>query len=90
MISNTSSTLTIAIPSFSRPLDLDFTINSIFESNVQPTEVLVIDDNSPDKDHIEDILIKWTEKFDEKKTIFRYLISDINNGYDINLQKLVE
>jgi hypothetical protein len=82
-------TLTIAIPSYSRILDLNCAIDSIFRSNVMPTEILVVDDNSPEKIDIRNLLIDWKSKFKLRNTEFKFIMSDSNDGYDINLQKLL-
>lgn len=89
MLENSRQSITIGIPSYSRVLDLDFAIESIFNSVFYPDEILVIDDFSPDRDEILECLLKWSSKFDPKKTNFRFIMSDRNEGYDRNLQKII-
>ena len=85
-----SPSLTIAIPSYDRYQDLDYAIQSIYNSNLPPSEILVVDDNSPNQNEIINILKKWQLIFDKKNIKFRYVISETNEGYDVNLHKLLK
>lgn len=82
--------LTIAIPSYDRYEDLDYAIQSIFNSSIPPSEVLVIDDNSLQKKQIEIVLKKWELEFSKKNVNFKFILSEVNSGYDINLYKLLK
>jgi len=74
--------LTICIPSYNRPIELDRAIGSVIDYDVN---VLVSDDKSPKYKELETILLKYTNRSN-----FEYILSDKNNGYDRNLLNLVQ
>lgn len=83
------TTLSVAIPSFSRPNDLDYLLGTISLSNVLPDEIVICDDNSPNQNLIDQIIEKWVLKFNEINVPLKYVKNSINLGYDRNLKKLI-
>ena len=81
--------LSVAIPSYSRPRDLDYLLETIHAGSRLPDEVVICDDNSPDRDEIRGIVDNWCAAFAQTSCALRYLQNDVNLGYDRNLQKLV-
>ena len=84
-----ATTLSVAVPSFSRPDDLDYLLQTIHDGTELPEEVVICDDNSPDRDEIQVVVDKWRAKFDRSPCALRHLQNDLNLGYDRNLQKLI-
>ena len=74
--------LTVCIPSFNRPFELERAIDSVLDYDVN---VIVRDNHSPREREIFNILSKY-----KTRTNFKYLTSDKNNGYDLNLWRLIQ
>lgn len=51
--------ITIGIPSYGRPNDLNYLLKSIYELTNYPDEILVVDDNSPNGDEIAKVVNLW-------------------------------
>lgn len=81
--------LSVAVPSYSRPRDLDYLLETIHAGSRLPDEIVICDDNSPDRDEIQAVVDKWRPRFERSPCELRYLQNDLNLGYDRNLQKLV-
>jgi glycosyltransferase involved in cell wall biosynthesis len=82
-------TLTIAIPSYSRPADLNYLLETIYEGDQWPDEIVVADDNSPDQQLVTEVVNRWRDRFLRKNVKFVYLENDTNVGYDRNLKLLL-
>ena len=82
-------TLSVAVPSYSRPRDLDYLLETIHVGSRLPDEIVICDDNSPDGDEIGRVIDKWRQAFTRSATALRYIQNDVNLGYDRNLQKLI-
>jgi len=82
-------TLSVAVPSFSRPRDLDYLLETIHDGTDFPDEVVICDDNSPDQAEIRLIIDKWRAAFERSSSALRYVQNEVNLGYDRNLQKLI-
>jgi abequosyltransferase len=82
-------TLSVAVPSYSRPRDLDYLLATIHAGSRLPDEIVVCDDNSPDRDAIRHVIDRWRQAFAGSTTELRHLQNDVNLGYDRNLQKIV-
>ena len=86
---NRAITLSVAVPSFRRPGDLDYLLKTIHDGTELPDEVVVCDDNSPERTEIRGVVDRWRAAFGRSACALRYLENDVNLGYDRNLQKLV-
>ncbi|HEY9501992.1 MAG TPA: glycosyltransferase, partial [Pyrinomonadaceae bacterium] len=75
---NRSATLSIAVPSYSRPHDLDYLLETIHAGHRLPDEVVVCDDNSPDREQVGQVIDKWSEVFAGSGTVFRHIQNDVN------------
>jgi glycosyltransferase involved in cell wall biosynthesis len=82
--------LSLAIPSFKRPNDLNELLRSISESTVMPFEIIVIDDCSDNFNEIKFILDQWKKFFLMQNVLFRYKRNSVNVGYDKNLRELIK
>jgi len=82
-------TLSVAVPSYSRPNDLDYLLQTIHAGSRLPDEIVICDDSSPDREEIERVIDRWQQAFAGSTTTLRYLQNDVNLGYDRNLQKLI-
>lgn len=78
--------LTIGIPNYSRPSDLDDLLNSLSKSTVSPDEILICDDHSPEEEEIHEVIRKWMSFFGSKLIFLR---NQTNIGYDRNLKKII-
>lgn len=86
---NRTATLSVAVPSYSRPDDLDYLLQTLHDGAELPEEIVICDDNSPDRDEIQRVVDKWRASFDHSPCGLRYLQNELNLGYDRNLQKLI-
>ena len=85
----TQPTLTVAIPSYSRPGDLNYLLETIYGGEQWPDEIVVADDNSPDQQLVTEVVNRWGERFLRKGVKFVYRENDSNVGYDRNLKILL-
>ena len=83
------SSISVAIPNYRRLTDLEICLNSIYNQNVSPSEVLLHDDASPNKEELESLIYKFSKKFSSKGIKFKYKISKTNVGYDCSLRSLL-
>ena len=81
--------ISIAIPNYKRFTDLEVCLNSIYGQIKLPSEVLIHDDASPDKEKLESLISKFSKKFTSKGISFKYKISKKNIGYDSSLRTLL-
>ena len=84
------TTITVAIPSFSRPFELNELLESISRSTRLPDEILVCEDCSPKQSEISLVAKKWERYFSDKDIRFVYVENNENCGYDKNLRNLFE
>ena len=79
--------LTIGITSYNRPEELIRSIKSIKTSYVDDVEVVVSDDNSPQKDEIAGLVAECALTSDIN---IRFCPNEINLGYDMNLASILQ
>lgn len=77
--------LSICIPSYNRPSELERLLESIKEIKSDAIEVVISDDASPNQNLIDDVVKKYTNHFKIK-----YFPRSTNLGYDLNLMFLAE
>lgn len=82
-------TLTIGIPSYGRPQDLNFLLQSIASSTTYPDEIVILEDASPDAERVSQIAEIWRDKFESLSIKIFFQINPINLGYDKNLKELL-
>lgn len=84
-----NNTVSICIPSYQRPNDLDYLLSTLNDLDEYPEEIIIADDNSPEQESIIIIFEKYKQVF-EKKGVRFILIKNITNlGYDKNLKILI-
>lgn len=83
-------TLTIAVPSYSRPSDIKYLLETIVDLEEYPNEVLIVDDCSPDFDQIEANVLPIFEILRQRSVVCRLEKNESNLGYDRNLRKLLK
>lgn len=83
-------TITIAVPTYSRPTELCYLIDSVLKSSVLPNELLIVEDNSPDRNKIRNLVECYKERFEGTGCILNYIENKNNIGYDANLRKSIE
>jgi abequosyltransferase len=83
------TTLSVAVPSYSRPECLDYLLETISSGTAFPDEIVVCDDNSPNREKIEMVVDKWRPIFAASFTALRFFQNETNLGYDRNLQNLL-
>lgn len=81
--------ITIAIPSYKRPNELRYLLNTIYDSDDIPFEIAISDDDSSAEYRIEEICMSWRNKFEQKGIIFSLSKNAENIGYDRNIRKLI-
>lgn len=77
--------LSICIPSYNRPSELERLLLSIKEIKSDDIEVVISDDASPNQNLIDDVVNKYTNHLNIK-----YIPRSTNLGYDLNLIFLAE
>lgn len=77
--------LSICIPSYNRPSELERLLESIKEIKSDAIEVVISDDASPNQNLIDDVVNKHTNHLNIK-----YIPRSTNLGYDLNLIFLAE
>jgi hypothetical protein len=80
--------LTIAVPVYSRPEELRQLLSSIARMAVLPGEVLLCEDQSPERPLLSLIALEWQPKFASKGCVLRYVENHENLGYDGNVRSL--
>jgi len=80
--------LTIGIPAFNRPQELEATLNSLANQCQNCTEIIVSEDCSPRAKEIELVVEIFSKK--NPHLIIRYISNSENLGYDGNLRALVD
>ncbi|MCZ2497707.1 glycosyltransferase [Xylophilus sp. Kf1] len=88
MSKNIFGDLTVAIPAYSRPLDIDQLLYSISQMVLLPGEIVICEDMSPERLAIEAVAKKWLEKFSEMGVSLIYHENAVNKGYDGNVRTL--
>lgn len=82
-------TLTVAVPAYSRPKELDELCESIYSGEVMPDEVLICEDLSPLRNEINEVAFKWKILFEDRFVKFNYIENRENLGYDKNIRNLL-
>jgi abequosyltransferase len=80
--------LTIAVPVYSRTLELRHLLESIADMTVLPGEVLLCEDKSPDRQLISQIALEWRGILASKGCALQYVQNNENLGYDGNVRNL--
>lgn len=83
------ASITIGIPSYQRPDDLDYLMSTIKSLNQYPEKIIIADDNSPDQDKITQIINRYASFFDKNGVEICYIKNSINLGYDKNLKNII-
>jgi len=78
--------ITVAIPSYNRAKFLQPLLDSILMQNYPNYEILIIEDNSPEREDIAKIVSNYQTNTDK----IRYLQNEQNLGYDKNIRKLID
>ncbi len=78
--------ISVCIPAYNRPNQLVELLESIERQNYAPYEVIVCEDNSPERVEISNIIQSYGKR---SKLYIRYFENDKNLGYDANLRKTI-
>jgi len=78
---------TICIPAYNRAIYLSPLLESIFQQDERSFEVLICEDQSPERSIISSIVTKYSEQY---PGYIRYIENERNLGYDGNIRKLVQ
>ena len=84
-----SFTLTVAVPNYQRPAELDYLLSTLSKSVELPDEILVLDDRSPSAGEVASVLNKWAAYFQYTSVRFKWQRNEFNLGYDRNLRELI-
>lgn len=82
--------LTIAVPSYARPIELDALLRSASELTELPGEILICEDNSPDREKIRKIAEIWAPQFELGGSKLTYRENSKNLGYDGNVREVLK
>jgi abequosyltransferase len=78
--------ISIAIPSYNRPLELLRLLESIDTTKSEKIEIIICEDKSPKRKEINDVVSKFISKTNYN---VKYFENPINLGYDKNLKELI-
>jgi len=78
--------ISIAIPSYNRPLELYRFLVSIDSTQSEKIEIIICEDKSPKRDEINSEVMKFISQTNYK---VKYFENEINLGYDKNLKELI-
>lgn len=80
--------LTIAVPAYSRPRELRQLLHSLVNMTTLPGEVVLCEDNSPQRAEIRGIAAEWRSALARRGADLLYVENAENLGYDGNLRQL--
>jgi glycosyltransferase involved in cell wall biosynthesis len=75
-----SSSVSVVIPTYNRPEDLDRCLQSISEQSVLPSQVIVVDNGSVSP---KDIISKWNLRFSHMNIELIYLVNTLENSANV-------
>jgi glycosyltransferase involved in cell wall biosynthesis len=81
--------ITFGIPSFNRARYLAPLVESIYASNLAEFEILIVEDDSPERAKIREVALSLKEKLDDGLHSIRYIENSNNKGYDKNLKEIL-
>ena len=81
-----NSLISIAIPSYNRPLELLRLLKSIDSKQNEKIEIIICEDKSPKRDEINEVVKKFVSQTNYR---VKYFKNEINLGYDKNLKELI-
>ncbi len=84
-----SALITVAIPAYNRPTELDRLLTTIVPQLDDRTEVLVVEDHSPRRDEIRQVVESWAARSPAGIRI-RFETNPQNLGYDGNIRRCLE
>ena len=82
-------TITLAIPSYNRPVETAFLLDSILAADTFPDEVLLCEDCSPERPAIREMAAGYADRFLASGISLVYHENERNLGYDKNLKNLI-
>jgi len=82
--------LTVAVPLYSRPVELRQLLVSIEEMSTLPGELLFCEDRSADRPLLASIAAEWKPRLAKRGCALVYVENAENLGYDGNVRKLFE
>lgn len=89
LVDNVQKGYTIAIPAYGRPNEFQELLQSIYDMNTLPEEVLICEDFSKERDEIQKLAKRFQVLFNQKNVRLNYIENEVNLGYDANIRKLI-
>ncbi|MGY5956338.1 Glycosyltransferase family 2 protein [Kosakonia sp. BK9b] len=84
------ATISVVIPSYNRVQELQELLDSVLTQKNYPDEVLICEDNSPEKFNIQKMVDSFRSEYEKNKIKLTFIINEANLGYDKNLRKCIE
>lgn len=81
--------ITFGIPSFNRARYLAPLVESIYAADLPAFEILIVEDNSPERVQIREEALNLKKRHDEGTRTIRYVENSENKGYDKNLKEIL-
>ena len=81
--------ITIGIPSFNRARYLAPLVESIYATHLVAFEILIVEDDSPERGQIRDVALSLKNRLDDGVRTIRYVENRQNKGYDKNLKEIL-
>lgn len=81
--------ITFGIPSFNRARYLAPLVESIYATNLSSFEILIVEDNSPERAEIREQALGLKKRLDDGTRTIRYVENEENKGYDKNLKEIL-
>jgi abequosyltransferase len=86
---STHPTVSVCIPSYGRVEEFTPLLNSLLAQEIMPLEIIVCEDNSPEREKLRNIASIYSPLFAQKFCPLRFEENTVNLGYDGNIRRLI-
>ena len=80
----------IGIPAYGRCAELEQLLQSIHRQTILPSEIVLCEDNSPEREQLREIAHRWRDVFSQEGCVLRFFENPRNLGYDGNVRSVIE
>lgn len=84
---NFCSNISIVVPSYNRPRELEALFDSVLSQTLMPVEVIVVEDLSPQRADIRLVCEAYLQRFASVGVKLHLVENEVNLGFDKNLRK---
>ncbi|WP_220464916.1 glycosyltransferase [Granulicella sp. 5B5] len=81
--------ISVGVPAYSRPGELEELLRSIYAQTVLPGEITICEDKSPEREQIRAVVERWRKRFTADGCVINYIENEKNLGFDGNLRRVI-